>query len=147
MSAANSVIAPIERGWDELNARIDSVGPHGLTMTGPDGWAVKDHVVHIAAWELSLLGLVEGADRRSAMGVPGADEETDAINAAGRALHSGKTPEQALAFFRETHAALMRQLGMLSDATCSVRITTTNRTTRATRVITGRLSTGWAATP
>ena len=116
MSVANNVTAPVERGWDELNAMIDSLGPHGLTVTGADGWAVKDHLVHIAAWELSLLGLLEGADRRSAMGVPGADEATDAINAAVWGLHSGKTPEQALAFFRETHGSLMRKLGTLSDA-------------------------------
>jgi len=116
MSATNAVIAPVERGWDELNAVIDSLGPLGLTMTGPDGWAVKDHLVHIAAWELSLLGLLEGADRRSAMGVPGADEETDALNAAVWALHGGKTPEQALDHFRQTHARLMRHLGTLSDA-------------------------------
>jgi len=116
MSVANHVIAPIERGWDELNAMIDSLGPHGLTVTGTDGWAVKDHLVHIAAWELSLLGLLQGAERRSAMGVPGADEATDAINAAVWALHGGKTPEQALAFFRETHAALMLKLATLSDA-------------------------------
>ena len=116
MSVANNVIAPVERGWDELNALIDSLGPHGLSVTGADGWAVKDHLVHIAAWELSLLGLLQGADRRSAMGVPGADEATDAINAAVWALHSGKTPEQALAFFRETHGSLMRKLGTLSEA-------------------------------
>ena len=116
MSAANSVMAPIERGWDDLNALIDSLGPLGLTTTGPDGWAVKDHLVHIAAWELSLLGLLDGVDRRSAMGVPGADEETDAINAAVWALHGSKTPEQALAFFREAHASMMRKLGTLSDA-------------------------------
>ena len=116
MSTANSVIGPIERGWDELNGLIDSLGPHGLTLSGPDGWAVKDHLVHIAAWELSLLGLLEGADRRSAMGVPGADEETDSINAAVWALHRGMTPEQALDHFRETHAMLTRRLGTLSDA-------------------------------
>jgi len=116
MSAANSVMAPIETGWDELNALIDSLGPQGLTLTGPDGWAVKDHLVHIAAWELSLLGLLEGADRRSAMGVPDADEETDAINAAVWALHRGKTPEEARAYSRDTHAALMALLGRLSEA-------------------------------
>jgi len=116
MSAANSVMAPIETGWDELNALIDSLGPQGLTLTGSDGWAVKDHLVHIAAWELSLLGLLEGADRRSAMGVPDADEETDAINAAVWALHRGKTPEEARAYSRDTHAALMALLGRLSEA-------------------------------
>lgn len=116
MSAANSVMAPIDRGWNELNAVIDSLGPDGLTVTGADGWAVKDHLVHIAAWELSLLGLLEGADRRSAMGVPGVDEETDSINAAVWALHRGMTPEEARAYSLDTHAALIALLGRLSDA-------------------------------
>src|SRR3989475_11073292 len=99
MSGANSVIAPIEQGWDELNARIDSLGPHGLTMTGPDGWAVKDHLVHIAAWELSLLGLVEGADRRSGVGVSREGEEEGAINTPVWALPNGQTPKQAAVLF------------------------------------------------
>jgi len=27
------------------------------------GWRVKDHLTHIAAWEQSLLALLEGRDR------------------------------------------------------------------------------------
>jgi hypothetical protein len=113
---ANSVMAPIEKGWAELNALVDSLGPPGLTITGSDGWAVKDHLVHIAAWEHSLLALLDGSDRRSAMGVPGVAEETDAVNAAVWALHRNKTPGQALDYFRNAHAALMRMLGAMSDA-------------------------------
>ena len=112
----NSVVAPIEKGWAELNALVDSLGPHGLSTSGPDGWAVKDHLVHIGAWEHSLLALLDGSDRRSAMGVPGVDEETDALNDAVWALHRDKTPEQALAYFRDAHAALMHLLGRMSDA-------------------------------
>ena len=113
---SNSVIAPIEEGWAELNGLVDSLGPLGLTITAPDGWAVKDHLVHIAAWEHSLLALLDGSDRRSAMGVPGVEEETDAVNAAVWALHRDKTPEQALSYFRNAHAALMRLLDSMSDA-------------------------------
>ena len=74
MTAANSEIEPIENGWRELSELVDSLGAAGLEQKGSGQWAVKDHLVHIAAWELSLLGLLEGEDRLAAMGVPGVAE-------------------------------------------------------------------------
>ena len=112
----NNVIEPIDKSWRELNALIDSLGPSGLGITGADGWAVKDHLVHIAAWEHSLLALLEGADRRSAMGIGLDANETDAVNAAVWSLHRNKTPEQALAYFHQTHSLLMNRLAGMSDA-------------------------------
>ena len=116
MTAPNRVLEPIEQAWSELNALVESLGPHGLTRVGSDGWAVKDHLVHIAAWEHSLIALLQGTDRRQAMGVGSETDDTDAINAAVWSLHREKTPEQALAYFRETHAVLMNRLAALSDA-------------------------------
>ena len=116
MSAPNSVVEPIEKSWQELNAFIESLGPQGLTVTGADGWAVKDHLVHLAAWEHSLMALLEGADLRTAMGVAGVAEDIDSINAAVWSLHQSRTPEQALAYFHDTHSRLMQLLGRLSDA-------------------------------
>ena len=113
---SNSIIAPIENAWNELNLVVDALGPRLLSITGDDGWAVKDHLVHIGAWEHSLLALLNGSDRRSAMGVPGVAEETDAVNAAVWALHREKTPEQAVAYFRDAHSALMNLLGGMTDA-------------------------------
>jgi hypothetical protein len=111
----NSVVEPIERSWTELNLLVDSLGPTGLTMSGADGWQVKDHLIHIAAWEHSLLALLEGADRHQAMGVSRDVEETDAINAAVWAMHRNKTPEQALDYFHQTHALLLKLLRTMSD--------------------------------
>ncbi len=116
MTAPNSVLEPIEKSWNELNHLVESLGPIGLTMIGPDGWAVKDHLVHVAAWEHSLLALLDGSDRAAAMGVGPEVSETDSINAAVWSLHREKTPEQALAYFRQTHALLMKLLGGMSDA-------------------------------
>jgi hypothetical protein len=116
MTAPNSVIAPIEKSWKELNQLAESLGPMGLTLAGADGWAVKDHLIHIAAWEHSLIALLEGSDRRSAMGVGPEVNEIDAINSTVWSMHREETPEQALAYFRQTHALLINLLDGMSDA-------------------------------
>ena len=114
MSAANREIEPIEKGWNELTALVDSLGPDGLTQTGEGRWAVKDHLVHIAVWERSLQALLEGSDRRAAMGVN--VDDTDGINEAVWLAHRDDTPEQATAYWLESHSALMARLRGLSDA-------------------------------
>jgi hypothetical protein len=116
MTEPNREVEPIKKGWSELTALVDSLGPAGLEKTGGGRWAVKDHLVHIAAWELSLLALLDGHDRKKAMGVPNASDETDDINEAVWLLHRHQTPEQVLAFFRGTHAALLKRLREMSDA-------------------------------
>ena len=116
MTAPNSKVEPIEKGWSQLNALVDSLGPGGLTRSGADGWAVKDHLIHVAAWEHSLIALLSSADRRAAMGVGPEPQDPDAINAAVWNLHKGKAPEEALAYFRDTHAILMNLLRTMSDA-------------------------------
>ena len=117
MSEPNSVVAPIEKGWSELNALVDLLGDEGLLLTGDDGWGVKDHLAHVAAWEASLIGLLDGSDRAAAMGIAASDDDdTDSINAAIWSLHHGEPPAQAVKYFRETHAALMRLVAKLTDA-------------------------------
>lgn len=116
MRAPNKVIDRIDKRWRELNTLADSLGPHGLVIAAADGWAVKDHLVHIAAWERSLLALLEGTDRREAMGVGREADDTDAINAEVWSLHHHKTPEQALDYFRQTHELLIKRLRRMSDA-------------------------------
>jgi hypothetical protein len=116
MSSSNAEIEPIEKGWRELTALVDSLGPSGLELKGNGRWAVKDHLAHIAAWELSLLGLIDGDDRLTAMGVPGASEETDAINEAIWLKHRHQTAAEALEFSQKSHEALMARLGKMSDA-------------------------------
>jgi len=111
----NSVIEPVERSWAELNSLVESLGPSGLSLRGADGWAVKDHLIHVAAWEHSLLALLEGADRHQAMGVASDVDATDAINAAVWAMHRDKSPEEALEYFRQTHALLLKLLRTMSD--------------------------------
>jgi uncharacterized protein (TIGR03083 family) len=92
----------------DLVATIDAAG---LSAPGPDGgWAIKDHLVHIGAWEHWLLALFERRDRLAAMGAPGADKTVDEVNAAVYEKHRDDTPDQARAYFDDAHDQLMTVL-------------------------------------
>jgi hypothetical protein len=116
VTKANSLLEKIEASWNDLFEHVTKLGPGGLLVAAPDGWAVKDHLAHVAAWEHSLLGLIEGRDRLAAMGLQPMEKDTDLINAAVQKLHADETPEQVLKYFRESHKQLTAGLGKLSDA-------------------------------
>ena len=67
-----------------------------LSAPGPDdGWAVKDHLVHVAAWEHSLLALFEGRDRAGGDG-------------RGRRMTKRSTTINAVVFEQHRHDTLDR---------------------------------------
>jgi uncharacterized damage-inducible protein DinB len=107
----------IEAGWKRLGELVNQVeDAAGLNKVGADGWTVKDHLAHVAAWEHSLLALLEGRDRSGAMGLNEPLEEIDSVNEAIRKLHSTDTADETLGYFRDSHAQLVAALGKLSDA-------------------------------
>jgi hypothetical protein len=113
----NREIAPIEAGWNQLVVLVNQVeDAAGLNKVGADGWTVKDHLAHVAAWEHSLLALLDGRDRAGAMGLDQPLEEIDSINEAIRKLHASDTGDEALSYFRDSHAQLMAAIGKLDDA-------------------------------
>src|SRR3954451_9792158 len=108
---ADDVVARIESGWEELNSLAETMDAEGLSMhRGPDGWAVKDHLVHVAAWEHWLLALFEHRDKLAAMGAEGASREIDSVNDVVYRNHRDDSPHDALAYFRDAHSALMAVL-------------------------------------
>lgn len=108
---------PIATAWGQLGHLVNEVEEAGgLSRAGADGWTVKDHVVHIAAWEHSLLALIEGHDREKAIGLTATVDGIDNANETIRKLHENDTDDEALAYFRDLHARLVAALGKLSDA-------------------------------
>jgi len=117
VSEIDKLRARIEATWGELDAIAGSLDDAELARSEGGQWAVKDHLAHVAAWEQSLIGLLEGKSRLETMGLPKeADRSTDAINAALYDLHKAKTSEEAKAFFRDTHRTLMEVFATLDDA-------------------------------
>lgn len=108
---ASEILARVDRGWEELDSLAGSLDDEGLSLhRGPDGWAVKDHLVHVAAWEHWLLALFEHRDMVEAMGAGAAKRDVDDINRVVYESHRDDTVAEALRYVRDAHARLMAVL-------------------------------------
>ncbi len=104
-----------------LEQMVARLGEVQLTTPGLDGWSVKDHLAHVAAWEESLLALLEGRDRNAAIGIDpssaeSANHDVDALNAIIQRRSRERSLADVLATFRETHGRVLAMLAKLTDA-------------------------------
>ncbi len=113
------LMSGIETGWRKLNDTLGRLTPEQMTdIRNAEGWAVKDHLVHIAAWERSVASYMRGGTRYEGLGV---DEqvwdsgEDDIINAAVQQNWKDASLDEALAEFRDAHSDLMGLVGPMSD--------------------------------
>ena len=107
---AQQVRDRIESSWQELVELVSSLDEKKFATQGPDGWSIKDHLVHIGAWEHWLLALFEGRDQLAAMGAVGAGREIDDVNAVVWQLHRDDSVKAAWDYFRDAHAQLKKAL-------------------------------------
>ena len=108
---ADEVRARVRSQRRELVDLIATIDSAELSAPGPDGgWAIKDHLVHIGAWEHWLLALFERRDRLAAMGAEGAGKTIDEVNGAVYEKHRHDTSDQARAYFDDAHDRLMAML-------------------------------------
>jgi uncharacterized protein (TIGR03083 family) len=93
-------------------------------LTGPRdaaGWSAQDHLVHLTAWERSVVYLLRGRPRHEGLGVdeatylnPGDDFVN--VNAAIVRQARGQSLEATQAEFQAVHAELRTLLAGLTDA-------------------------------
>ena len=102
---------------DETLARLSEMQ---LVAPGEyEGWSVKDHLAHLAAWELGIAALLRRGPRYAAMGL---DENTylnagtDGINAAIHERTNDLSLADVLAGLRQAQAELLDALAPLSEA-------------------------------
>jgi uncharacterized damage-inducible protein DinB len=103
-----------------LDERVRALPEASLTIVGPDGWSVKDHLAHLSTWEESLMALLEGRDRDAAVGFVGAEAEStghdvDAINAAIQRRAKDRSAADVLEAFHATHRRCVAAIEALSD--------------------------------
>lgn len=113
------LLGEVSSAWAELSAALDRLTPEQMTeIRDHEGWSVKDHVVHMAAWERSVAVYLQGFPRAAGLGI---DEELyqngeeDDINAAIQARWQGISPDEALDELKATHQLLLTLLEPMSD--------------------------------
>jgi hypothetical protein len=109
----------IEQSWSDLETLLGSFTD--VQMTEPrdaEGWNVKDHLVHVASWERSVVAMLQNRPRYEGLGI---DEElfrrddVEAINALIQQQRMNEPLADVLSDLRTTHDELMRLLAPLSD--------------------------------
>ena len=109
----------IHQSRSALEETLDPLEEVTLTRPGPDGgWSIKDHLAHLAVWELGIAELLGGRPRFAAMQVEDAVSQGkgyDEINEVIHRLHAGLSLEQVLDEFQDAHRQLLQALDALSS--------------------------------
>ena len=113
------LLAEIEHCWAALNAALDRVTEaHMTTIQDAEGWTVKDHVIHVTAWERSSVFFLRGNARHESLGVGEPlylTGDYDGINAAIFLERKDLPLGEALVRFRDVHRQLLALLQPLTD--------------------------------
>jgi Mycothiol maleylpyruvate isomerase N-terminal domain len=111
-----SVLRRIHRTWGSLDDFCRELSDEQMSSGGPDGWTVKDHVAHIAAWQLSLAALLERRDRQAALGLKAfSTTDWDGQNEVMLRRHRPLVPTEARALELGSRAMVLGALESLSD--------------------------------
>ena len=112
------LINQIEASRAALAAVLGRLSEAQLTQMTDNGWAGKDHLAHLAAWEAGIAALLQKQVRYEAMNV---DAETfrhgdeEAVNEMIYERNRQRPLADILAFFHESHQQLMAALAPLSE--------------------------------
>lgn len=119
------LLAAMEESWPALQAALGRLSDVQMTsIFDAEGWTVKDHVLHLAAWERSVVHFLQGQPRHTALGI----DETlylqgpvDTINAVMQQQSQARSVAEALQELQAVHQQLLQLLAPLSDAELQLR--------------------------
>jgi len=103
----------------ELDRTVAGLDEAALSAAGPEGWAVKDHLAHLAAWGRKVLGNMDGRSGPEVLGVPqDVYNRGDwvEINEFVRAPDKERPAAEILAEYRRVHETLLQRIEGLPEA-------------------------------
>ncbi|MCL4302053.1 MAG: maleylpyruvate isomerase N-terminal domain-containing protein [Anaerolineae bacterium] len=114
------LLARMAQARAALEQALGQLSEAQLTRPGPaGGWAIKDHLAHLAAWERGIAALLQRRPRWPAMGLDEAAISTydeAGINDLIYQQHKDRSLAEVLADFHEAHRQMLAALDGLSDA-------------------------------
>ena len=108
----------IDASYAALAKTLQRLSDDQLSRPAPSGWAIKDHLAHLAAWELGIAVLLQHRPRFAAMQVEEAMEQgknTDELNDLIYQQNAGLSPAEAREKFEAAHSQMLHALAALND--------------------------------
>jgi|SRR5581483_11523754 uncharacterized protein (TIGR03083 family) len=124
-----------------LDGVVGQLSEAQLTTPGPDGgWAVKDHLAHLAAWEQKMLAMVRGRPGYEGLQLDAAtyaSSDLDQLNAILHERFKALSAADALAESRRSYAQVLAVVEQLSPAELGARYAPADDPEDARRMIDG----------
>ncbi len=115
----DTLLAQMDASWAALEETVACLGAERLTgPTDASGWTAQDHLDHLAAWERSMVFLLQGKPRHEGLGIDEAiylGHDYDAINAAIRDATSGCSLDETLERLGGVHRELRGLVAALPE--------------------------------
>ena len=118
-----NLLRHIDQEWADLMAYVMTLSPVQLAeLHDAAGWAVKDHLIHLAVWERGITALLAKAPRLAAMGIDAAtwdadlESGADQVNTAIYVHYGNLTIAEVQATMQRDHTQLVATLTALTDA-------------------------------
>ncbi|ABX06803.1 MAG TPA: ClbS/DfsB family four-helix bundle protein [Herpetosiphon sp.] len=111
--------ARIAAGWQELQTFLQGLSHTQLTNpTDAAGWTIKDHAIHLALWENSLLALLKAESRAASFGLDEAvwQQGYEAVNRILQQRYHDLPLDQVFATLETNHQTLLAYISQLSDS-------------------------------
>ena len=105
--------------YEALEQTLAALDGLQMNHSGPEGWAIKDHLFHLAAWERGIAWLLGGRSRYEGMGVTSEEWQAHTMDEVNDLVHQRsreRDATQALAALREAHQAMLDALASMSDS-------------------------------
>jgi hypothetical protein len=113
------LIKRILRSRRELEALVMTLTLAEMSeVAAPDGWTVKDHLAHLAAWEAGTVAMLRKLPRFAAMGLDPAFVDASSeeeINQRIFELNHEQPLGEILENYRHTHQLMMQTIDELSE--------------------------------
>jgi len=114
------LLADIEREWGALNQTLGRLNDPQMTdLRDPQGWSVKDHLVHLAFWERGVCYYLQGKPRHLGMEITEElllQGDYDQINAVIQQAQQGMSLAEVQALIHYCHRQLLNGVMQMSDA-------------------------------
>ena len=113
------LLAKIQTGWDDFHIYLKTLTTEQLTIpTDAAGWTAKDHVIHLAVWEDSIIPMLEGKRRDEAMGIEKEmwkRHDFDEINAVIQQRHKALSLPEVMQAFDTAHQRVLEKIESMTD--------------------------------
>jgi len=112
------LMSEIESSWNELQAFIASLTEAQLTQPSDTaGWTVKDHLIHLAAWEAAALARIEGKSKREILDINPEiwKQGDDPINAVIQQRYCEMPLNEVLETLNKNHENILAKLDTMSE--------------------------------